>query len=101
LFDGVRMINSVKTGQEKISETELTDLKQFFNTMVYEILGLKTETTGGGNEIMDKVIDLVLNLRQEAKSSKDWATADKIRDELNALGVVIKDTKEGFEWSLK
>jgi cysteinyl-tRNA synthetase len=42
LFDGVRMINSVKTGQEKISETELTDLKQFFNTMVYEILGLKT-----------------------------------------------------------
>jgi cysteinyl-tRNA synthetase len=101
LFDGVRMINSVKTGQEKISETELTDLKQFFNTMVYEILGLKTETTRGGNEIMDKVIDLVLNLRQEAKSSKDWATADKIRDELNALGVEIKDTKDGFEWSLK
>jgi cysteinyl-tRNA synthetase len=101
LFDGVRMINSVKTGQEKISETQLTDLKQFFNTMVYEILGLKTETTGGGNEIMDKVIDLVLNLRQEAKSRKDWTTADKIRDELNVLGVEIKDTKEGFEWSLK
>ncbi len=101
LFDGVRMINSVKTGQEKISETELTDLKQFFNTMVYEILGLKTETTGGENEIMDKVINLVLNLRQEAKSRKDWTTADNIRDELNALGVEIKDTKDGFEWSLK
>jgi cysteinyl-tRNA synthetase len=50
---------------------------------------------------MDKVINLVLNLRQEAKSRKDWTTADKIRDELNALGVEIKDTKDGFEWSLK
>lgn len=101
LFDGVRMINSVKAGQEKISETELNELKSFFHTMVFKILGLKSETTGGGNEIMDKVIDLVLNLRQEAKSRKDWATADKIRNELNAFGVEIKDTKEGFEWSLK
>lgn len=101
LFDGVRMINSVKAGQEKISETELNELKSFFHTMVFKILGLKSETTGGGNEIMDKVIDLVLNLRKEAKSRKDWTTADKIRNELNAFGVEIKDTKEGFEWSLK
>ena len=37
----------------------------------------------------------------EAKTNKDWGTADKIRNELNALGVEIKDTKDGFEWSLK
>lgn len=72
--------------------------------MVFEILGLKPETSeveNKGSELMDKVIDLVLNLRQEAKFRKDWATADKIRDELNTLGVKIKDTKEGFEWNLK
>ncbi|SHF07980.1 cysteinyl-tRNA synthetase [Mariniphaga anaerophila] len=104
LFDGVRMINSVKSGSEKISESDLEDLKSFFHTMVFEILGLKPDAAaaqGAGNEIMDKVIDLVLQLRLEAKTRKDWATADKIRDELSGLGVEIKDTKEGFEWSLK
>lgn len=104
LFDGVRMINSIKAGREKISETGLNELKSFFHTMVFEILGLKPETSeveNKGSELMDKVIDLVLNLRQEAKFRKDWATADKIRDELNTLGVKIKDTKEGFEWNLK
>ncbi len=44
---------------------------------------------------------MLLKLRMEAKTNKDWATADKIRNELNALGVEIKDTKEGFEWNLK
>jgi cysteinyl-tRNA synthetase len=104
LFDGVRLINSVKSGQENISAPDLEELKSFFHTFVFEILGLKPEIEagqGGSNEVLDKIIDLVLNLRLEAKTRKDWATADKIRDNLNALGVEIKDTKEGFEWSLK
>ncbi|MBW6533717.1 MAG: cysteine--tRNA ligase [Mariniphaga sp.] len=104
LFDGARMINSVKAGQQKISDSDLKELKSFFHTVVFEILGLKPETAGaqnGSNEIVNKIIDLVLNLRLEAKARKDWATSDKIRNELNALGVEIKDTKEGFEWSLK
>ncbi|WP_372949002.1 cysteine--tRNA ligase, partial [Mariniphaga sp.] len=104
LFDGARMINSIKASQEKIADSDLKDLKSFFHTVVFEILGLKSESASGkekGSEIIDKVIDLVLNLRQEAKLRKDWATADKIRNELNALGVEIKDSKEGFEWSLK
>lgn len=103
LFDGVRMINSVKTGQEKISAPDLEELKSLYHTIVFEILGLKPETAAGqeGNhEILDKIIDLVLNLRLEAKSRKDWATADKIRSELNEIGVEIKDTKEGFEWRI-
>ena len=104
LFDGVRLVNSIKAGQERISEAKLNELKSFFHTMVFEILGLKPENAGSQgeeNDIIGKVIDLVLNLRMEAKSRKDWATADKIRDELKMLGVEIKDTKDGFEWSLK
>ena len=103
LFDGARMINSIKAGQEKINASDLEDLKSFFNTVVFEILGLKPEKVEGqgDNEILNNIIDLVLNLRMEAKTRKDWATSDKIRNELNALGVEIKDTKEGFEWSLK
>ncbi|MEE4285907.1 MAG: cysteine--tRNA ligase [Mariniphaga sp.] len=104
LFDGARMINSIKAGQEKITDSDLHELKSFFHTVVFEILGLKPEAAGtqdGSNEILNKIIDLVLNLRMEAKARKDWATADKIRNELNEFGLEIKDTNDGFEWSLK
>ena len=103
LFDGVKMINLIKAGTEKISAGDLNELKSFFNTMVFEILGLKDEKTedSGNNQIFEGAINLLLKLRMDAKTNKDWATADKIRDELNTLGVEIKDTKEGFEWELR
>ena len=47
-----------------------------------------------------KAVDLLLDLRLQAKQNKDWATSDKIRNELTDLGFSIKDTKDGFEWSL-
>ena len=47
-----------------------------------------------------RAIDLILNLRLEAKQNKNWTLSDKIRDELASYGFVVKDTKEGFEWSL-
>ena len=103
LFDGVKMINSIKAGNEKISVEDVDELKEFFKTTVFDILGLKEEkaTDSGSNEILEGAIDLLLKLRMEAKANKDWGTADKIRNELNALGVEIKDTKDGFEWNLK
>jgi cysteinyl-tRNA synthetase len=103
LFDGVRMINSVKAGTEKISAKSFQELKSFFHTMIFDILGLKNEQTAGAhdNSVLNGAVDLLLKLRMEAKASKNWTTADKIRNELNALGVEIKDTKDGFEWNLK
>ena len=58
------------------------------------------EAEGGANEILDKLISLLLTTRNEAKQNKDWATADKIRDELNSYGIAIKDTKDGSEWEI-
>lgn len=103
LFDGVRMINQVKTGQESLTANDLEKLRQLYNDVVFEILGLQKEDAGtSDNEgLLNEVIELALNLRLEAKSRKDWPTADKIRDELNRMGVIIKDTKEGFEWTLE
>jgi cysteinyl-tRNA synthetase len=103
LFDGVKIINSVKTGQERITASKLAELKFLFHLLVFDILGLKRDETAGqaGSGITDELIEFTLNLRMEAKARKDWSTADKIRDELNAMGIEIKDTKEGFEWSLK
>uniref|UniRef100_UPI0032177361 cysteine--tRNA ligase n=1 Tax=uncultured Draconibacterium sp. TaxID=1573823 RepID=UPI0032177361 len=103
LFDGVKMINSIKAGTEKISATDLEELRSFYKTMVFDILGLKIEETAdsGDNEVLAGAVELLIQLRKDAKANKDWGTADKIRDELNAIGIELKDTKDGVDWSLK
>jgi cysteinyl-tRNA synthetase len=103
LFDGVKMINSIKAGTEKISAKDLEGLKTFYGSMVYDILGLEVEETAdfGDNEILSGAVELLINLRKDAKANKDWGTADKIRDELSAIGIELKDTKDGVDWNLK
>jgi cysteinyl-tRNA synthetase len=101
LFDALRAINLVHDGKETISVTDLGELKSVFKLFIEEILGLKMESAASsGNESYKKVVDLLLNMRLEAKQNKDWATSDKIRNELTALGFEIKDTKDGFEWKI-
>ena len=101
LFDAAKAINTVHDGKGTISEADLTELKEVFKVFVEDILGLQTEETAGeSNEAYKKAIDLLLQMRLEAKQNKDWATSDKIRNELTALGFAVKDTKDGFEWSL-
>jgi cysteinyl-tRNA synthetase len=103
LFEGVRWINSIADGTESISQLDLAKLRELFSMVVTDILGLKNEI--GGNETTGKLIgDLVTmlqNMRMEAKSKKDFATSDRIRDELAKLGVYIKDKKDGFDWEIK
>lgn len=100
LFDGVKIINSIKDGKAKIDEENLSMLKELYLDFVNDILGLKAEGEAESkDELSSKLIETLLQLRQEAKLNKDFATADKIRNQLTALGLVIKDTKEGAEWS--
>lgn len=104
LFDGVRMINSLKEGKETVSATDLEELKKLYGHFVTDILGLCSDSPAAaesGNAIMGDVVDFLLNLRLEAKSNKNWATSDRIRARLTELGFVIKDTKDGFEWEFK
>ena len=103
LFDGARAINSVKDGKATISAEDLKELQDVFHTFVFDILGIKDEAASGGsnnNEAFGKAMDLLLTIRQQAKANKDWATSDKIRNELTAIGFDIKDTKDGAEWKL-
>ena len=102
LFDGVRMINSLVAGNEKIDAGNLAKLKKLYQDYVFDILGLKaeSESVSQDHEVLGKILDMVMSIRTEAKQKKDWATSDKIRDELKAAGVAIKDTKEGYEWEL-
>jgi len=102
LFDAARLINTVKDGNATITKADLDELKEVFNLFLFDILGLADEANAGGNssESFGKAIDLLLSIRQQAKVNKDWATSDKIRNELTALGFEIKDTKDGAEWKL-
>ena len=72
------------------------------NYLEASILGLKEENNSNEEReaAFGKVVDMLLAERIKAKANKDWATSDKIRDELTALGFAIKDTKDGCEWKL-
>jgi cysteinyl-tRNA synthetase len=102
LFEAVRIINLIKDGKESINKSDLELLKSLFKTFVFEVLGLKPDDAGESkdNELTGDLIDMILNLRMDAKKNKDFATSDKIRDELTNKGVIIKDTKDGFEWQI-
>ena len=99
LFEALKAINLVHDGKETISQDDLDELQSVFRLFVEEVLGLQTgESSASGLEAYKKAVDLLLNIRMDAKRNKDWATSDKIRNELTALGFDIKDTKDGFEW---
>jgi len=72
------------------------------NSFVCDILGLKFEDKSSHeDELTPQLMKMVLDLRQDAKQNKDFATSDKIRNALSEMGIKIKDTKEGAEWSLE
>ena len=99
LFEGVRIVNSIIDGSEKIDAPGLESLKELFNTFVFEILGLKDESAGIGDEkLAGDLMKIIIGLRQEAKNKKDFSTSDKIRNELKNAGVVLKDLKDGVDW---
>tara|TARA_B100000780_G_scaffold98504_1_gene68771 strand:- start:1910 stop:3376 length:1467 start_codon:yes stop_codon:yes gene_type:complete len=101
LFDGVRIINSVKDGKESLNASDLEQLKTIFNTFFTDILGFISHKESGGNDLTNEVMELVLQLRGNAKKSKDFDTADLIRDELDKVGIQIKDGREGSSWEVK
>lgn len=102
LFEGAKMINNIIAGNDTISAEDLKDLKETFHLFSFEILGLKEEkgSSDGREAAYGKVVDMLLEQRVKAKANKDWATSDKIRNELTAMGFEIKDTKDGAEWKL-
>lgn len=101
LFEAVKIIYLINDGKETISSDDLKEVKDVFHLFIEEILGLKTENADSSKlEAYKKAVDLLLNIRLEAKKNKNWELSDKIRSELTALGFEIRDTKDGFEWKL-
>jgi len=100
LFDGVKMINSIKAGTEAIEPNDLTYITGLYHDMAFTVLGFRPNEENKSTEILPEIVDLLMTLRTEAKRNKDFATSDKIRKELTSLGFEIKDGRNGAEWKL-
>ena len=98
LFDCVRTINQIYDGKQTISAADLAELRRGVDLFVFDILGLRDDLAGDNSQMLSSVVDMILNIRMEAKNAKDWATSDKIRDGLAAIGIKVKDRKDGFDW---
>lgn len=99
LFEAVRIVNSVVAETEKIDQEGINELKNLFKTFVFDILGLRDEAGNhGGEQLTNDLMDVIISLRKDARDKKDFATSDKIRSELNKIGITIKDKKDGVEW---
>ena len=104
LFEASRIINSAAAGELSLDESQIVKLKELFDTFLFDLLGIRMSDTGeaaADNKPFEGAVDLLLEIRKQAKDSKDWATSDLIRDRLAALGFDVKDTKTGVEWKLK
>ena len=100
LFEGVKYVNLL---QDKKASLNAEDLALFVNTMnsfVFDVLGLQNEIEEDSSDKLSGVVEMLIEMRKEARENKDWALSDKIRDELGALGIQLKDGKEGTTFSV-
>ncbi len=102
LFEGARIINSVNDGKESITAEDLNILKETMHNFVFDVLGLKNESSNTSKDkALQGVMEIILDIRKEAKAKKDFATSDKLRDDLAKNNITIKDTKDGVTWSIQ
>jgi cysteinyl-tRNA synthetase len=102
LFDGVRWINGIMEGRETVDQQDLALLKQLFHTFLFEILGLvQPGEKRSDRQLTGHLVEMILELRQEAKAALDYKAADRIREGLASLGIVVKDRKDGADWELE
>ena len=101
LFEAVRFINLLKDGKETISADNLSILTATMQAFIFEVLGLENEKTADmDNGKLEGVVNMLITMRNEARANKDFALSDQIRDRLTALGIELKDSKEGTTFSL-
>ncbi len=100
LFEAVKVINQIKEQKASLTSKDLLDFKQAINAFVFDVLGLMNEAARESSNKINGVIELLIKLRKEARENKDWALSDQIRDELVALGIQLKDGREGTTFSV-
>lgn len=100
LFEAVKIINQLKEQKATISADDLIEFQKTITAFVFDVMGLTNETKQDSSDKIDGVVELLIKLRKEARDNKNWALSDQIRDELLALGIQLKDGREGTTFSI-
>ena len=96
LFDAVKFINQTNDGSASVTSEDLELLKQTIYSFTFDILGLvNVSKESSGSDKLAGAIEILINLRKEARLNKDFALSDKIRDELAEAGIQLNDSREG------
>jgi cysteinyl-tRNA synthetase len=100
LFDAAKFINQVKDGSATITKEDLELLKQTLHTFSFDVLGLvNVSKESSGSDKLSGAVEILINLRKEARLNKDFALSDKIRDELAEVGIKLNDSREGTTYT--
>ncbi|MEY4462061.1 MAG: hypothetical protein RLY98_601 [Bacteroidota bacterium] len=101
LFEGVRFVNLLKEGKETLTTEDITTFATAMNAFVFDVLGLESENASeGNNDKLEGTVNLLIEMRKQARENKNFALSDQIRDQLLALGIQLKDGKDGTTFSL-
>ncbi|MFT7083950.1 MAG: cysteinyl-tRNA synthetase [Nonlabens sp.] len=104
LFDAVKIIHSLQDGNATITASDLEELQETMDAFFFDVLGLqdtKEEGSASLNKGLDGAMKLIIDLRATARANKDWSTSDKIRDELTAAGIQLKDGADGTSYAVE
>ncbi len=101
LFEGAKTIGQIEQGQQSLTQTDKEKLKRVFSTFMFDILGLpEQQSEGQCSHNLEHVLRILIDLRNQARKNKNWELADRIRDELAAIGIRLKDGKDGTTWEI-
>lgn len=100
LFEGVKFINLLKENKETLTQEDLETFKTTFKVFIFDVLGLEDATLNNNDNKLSGVIELLIEMRNEARANKDWNLSDKIRDELLKKGIQLKDGKDGTTFTM-
>ncbi len=100
MFEISRLVNLISDKKETITEADKTQLKENFEIIFTEILGMKSEQSDNTSNIIEGLMSIIAEMRADARANKDWAKSDMIRDRLASVGITIKDGKDGAKWEI-
>ncbi len=105
LFEGVKHINMIKDGKESLTQNDLEKYQKLYNDIVFDILGLKSDSDSSSEsnkekDVIGNLVAIIQEMRKQAKADKNYALSDDLRNKLNQAGITIKDTRDGYEYSI-
>jgi cysteinyl-tRNA synthetase len=103
MFDYVRLFNQLSEGKQTLTAEDKAKAEATVQRWVFDILGLENEKAEatGGKDMVSPLVTMLLDMRMQAKADKNWALSDEIRDKLTAIGIRVKDRKDGYDWEIE